>query len=195
MGSGPAAQAKQLADEVDTLVFSLSGFTTLRLPIASYVGQYDACMLPAGCAPEGVSASEGISLDTVLVSWRALTCSPSYVVYRQREGDTATVALDTVSDTAFADTTVGPGPFRYRVAALYPAGQVCGPSAWDGGYRKVTNREFLLEVNNTTIYTHRSRRSPSCTRADWEGWGQTRPWALSAVSPGTTPRSPFRMSR
>jgi hypothetical protein len=152
-----AAMAKLQAGEVDTLVFSLSGFATLQVPVATYTGQYDAVLQPLGGVPQNVAASDGISLDTVLVTWRSTAGATGYQVFRQREGDTAIALLDTTTDTVFADTTVGPGPFRYRVAALYPAGQQSAPSAWDSGFRKVTNREFLLQYNNTTIYTSQQK--------------------------------------
>jgi hypothetical protein len=148
-----AAAAKLQAGEVDTLVFSLSGFVTLQVPVASYSGQYNAALQPLGGVPQNVAASDGISLDTVLVTWRSTAGATGYRVFRQREGDTAIALLDTTTDTVFADTTVGPGPYRYRVDALYLAGQHSAPSAWDSGYRKVTNREFLLEYNNTSVYT------------------------------------------
>lgn len=150
------ALVKQASGPVDTLTFAFPGFAYQRRAVSSYSGQYDIA-LHAIAVPQGVTASDGISLDTVRVSWRSSPGATGYEIMRQRIGVQAVVTLGIASDTLFADTSVGPGPFRYRVKAVYGDGQTSAESGWDGGYRKVTNREFLLEYNNTTIYTSQQK--------------------------------------
>jgi hypothetical protein len=156
VGTPTGAVLNQLSGAVDTLTFQRQGFAFQRRAIAGYSGQIDVALHPIA-APQGVSATDGVSLDTVTILWRPSAGATGYQVARQRIGDTTITLLPTVADTAQADTTVGPGPFRYRVIAIYGDGQQSGASAWDAGHRRVTNREFLIEYNNTTIYSSQQK--------------------------------------
>jgi hypothetical protein len=104
--------------------------------------------------PRDVRASDGISPDSIVVTWQATRGAIAYSVYRLARGDSADVLLaDSLTATSFADTTAGPGLGRYRVSAIYQNGVRSARSRYDSGYRLVTNREFLLDYNNSSVYT------------------------------------------
>jgi hypothetical protein len=110
--------------------------------------------------PRGVTASDGISQDSILVSWQEARGATAYSVYRRARADSADVLLaDSLTATSFADTSAGPGFGRYRVAAIYPGGTRSSRSRYDSGYRLVTNREFLLDYNNSSVYTSQHKMS------------------------------------
>lgn len=101
--------------------------------------------------PSFVRASEG-TVGEVRVTWQN-TYAHHYRVYRSYRNLPDTIIVDSCAVPSLTDSSVAPGPYRYRVVAVYPGGVTSLPSAYDFGFRAVTNSEFFVQFHNTTVAT------------------------------------------
>ena len=84
--------------------------------------------------PKGVSASDGSSATSVIVSWAASPNATSYTVYRSTASGQLGTSIGTTSATTLTDTTVTPGITYYYSATATGAGGTSAASAQDSGF-------------------------------------------------------------
>jgi fibronectin type 3 domain-containing protein len=87
--------------------------------------------------PTNVQASDGTYTDKVRITWTASTWADSYTIYRATSTSrrATKVALDTIPNTTYDDTTASVGvTYYYYVTATNSYG-TSGYSAYDTGYR------------------------------------------------------------
>ncbi|RDE22352.1 hypothetical protein DV711_07010 [Motiliproteus coralliicola] len=73
--------------------------------------------LPALPSPQGLSAIAQPG-GSVALSWKAVDQAAGYVLYRRAPGTTELSELQSLTDTAFTDTTGSDGDYAYAVASL-----------------------------------------------------------------------------
>ncbi len=108
--------------------------------------------------PMGVSATDGLWTDRVVVTWNAVAGTGRYQVWRVPAAGGTAVRVALTTDTVAHDTLATPGAsYEYRVWACTADDTICGAYATDLGYRKLTPPTGVAASDGT--YTDKVRVS------------------------------------
>ena len=93
--------------------------------------------------PTNVSASDGTSVTSVVVTWSSSTGATSYTVYRSTSAGTLGSSVGTTNTNSLTDTTVNAGQLYYYSVVATGAGGDSAPSLQDSGYAGTQARRAL----------------------------------------------------
>ena len=126
---------------------SLSSKTTYyyRVTAVNQAGESDRSVCEAGStmvvlspppAPDGVSATDGTSVNSITVTWNAAERAASYNVYRSSQADTGYVSIATgLIELTYVDTPISAGGrYYYKVSGVNTADEG-DLSLYNEGYR------------------------------------------------------------
>jgi len=159
-------------------------------PLSSSDSGYAGYSTPPDSAPSSVSASDGVSIDHVNISWTGVSDARSYEILRHTSNDSgAATVIGTVSATLYIDSytdssaipeviyyywiraknTAGTGPLSssdsgFR-AQFQPPAAVSGVSATDGAYTTHVRISWssVTYADQYTVYRNSSDNSGSAT--------------------------------
>lgn len=99
-----------------------------------------------------LTAADGASLSGVSIEWSSCGSEARYDLYVSGIDDEEYVLLEKgLSGTSYEHDDAVPGPLTYKIVAYNDKGDTL--RSIDEGYRKVTPKEFFLEVNKTYKYS------------------------------------------
>jgi hypothetical protein len=106
---------------------------------------------PAPSAPSGVSASDGLYSDRVLITWTASAGATGYEVWRAAHNKTQQASkIGDLSGTSYDDSSANAGTVYYYWVKAKNAGGTSGFSASDSGYRARAGAAVQSFTTNTT---------------------------------------------
>ena len=126
--SGPIANSINAAGSANVSLRGMAAGTYYVRVFGYTAASYTLTVTPASApaAPTGVSASEGVYFNRVIVSWTASPGATGYDVYRSITNDPATSAeinSTSITTTTYDDSALTAGTtYYYWVEATSPAG-------------------------------------------------------------------------
>ena len=111
--------------------------------------------VPVPNPPASVSASDGSTTNGVIVTWdTAQDCAYYKVARSDSENGDYVFISPAVSNTTWTDTTAKGMQYFYKIAAFNDQDLSGVLSTGDGGYKKLTDKEFLFAADTTIARSH-----------------------------------------
>ena len=118
--------------------------------------------------PTNVSASDGTSVTSVVVTWSSSTGAINYTVYRSTSAGTLGSSVGTTNTNSLTDTTVSAGQLYYYSVVATGAGGDSAPSLQDSGY--AGNAGTLGAVIGAGVANFATVDLTASGTGDWAKW-------------------------